>query len=433
MQRSVPRLTGRIRPRSTAADPPRHDVWAAHAAVAATGGLSGAAFYYAVTRRLVSFPQLPTPAAAAPLPSPELSAALPAMHAAVLKECYASELGDTALPAVARALELRADVNERSGGTAGGATALHVAAARAAPPRTVAALLSAGADVEAADPRGFRPLHAAALSGSPGLCLMLVSLGGADPNSRTSDGRTAAAIAAAHGHAAATEALLAAGAVADGATVRAAVNAPPSPEHEATLAVVLAKLGAGAADAVRAKDPAQGATAVHLAAAHGRREAVEALLAVAGPAAAADLDRAGLSPAHWALSRLNMNVFEPTACAHTEVLAALLAHAPETANTKSRKHRTTPVFDAAAALSRGGKSAAKAFSLLVDAGADTERAQGKFGLTALDALWLGWKAENLALDLTISAGKGGEVGLRLPRVLPRWLERKLGGAGRAPR
>jgi hypothetical protein len=80
------------------------------------------------------------------------------------------------------------------------AVGVHAAIAGAAGARVVAALLRHGADVNAEDAGGHRPLHLAAFEGDAETVQTLLAHGAAD--APTHDGRTALAIAEERGHAA---------------------------------------------------------------------------------------------------------------------------------------------------------------------------------------------------------------------------------------
>jgi len=101
--------------------------------------------------------------------------------------------------AVDALLAAQADVRARAENSHGN-TALHAAIAGAAGARVVAALLGHGADVNAEDAGGHRPLHLAAFEGDAETVQTLLAHGAAD--APTHDGRTALAIAEERGHAA---------------------------------------------------------------------------------------------------------------------------------------------------------------------------------------------------------------------------------------
>ena len=96
-------------------------------------------------------------------------------------------------------LAARADVHARSRNSHGN-TPLHAAAAGRGDIRIVSQLLAAGADVDAAEPAGYRPLHLAAGQGKAAVVDTLLARGAA-AEARTSDGKTALALAEEGGHA----------------------------------------------------------------------------------------------------------------------------------------------------------------------------------------------------------------------------------------
>jgi uncharacterized protein len=100
--------------------------------------------------------------------------------------------------AVDTLLAVRADVRARAE-NAHGNTALHAAIAGAAGARVMTALLRHGADVNAEDAGGHRPLHLAAFEGDAETVQMLLAHGASD--ARTRDGVTALEIAQQRGHA----------------------------------------------------------------------------------------------------------------------------------------------------------------------------------------------------------------------------------------
>jgi ankyrin repeat protein len=97
--------------------------------------------------------------------------------------------------------------------------ALHAALALSRDAATVGMLLEAGADPEAPEAAGYRPLHLAAVSGRTDLIRVLLEAG-ADPEARCDRGRSAAEYAGERGHAEAASMLEAA--VQEAAAVRAA-------------------------------------------------------------------------------------------------------------------------------------------------------------------------------------------------------------------
>ena len=107
----------------------------------------------------------------------------------------AAHFGETA--AVRLLLALGADPRARSR-NAHDNTPLHAALAGTAGLDLVAALSTAGAEVNAADGAGFAPLHLAAIRGDLALATRLL-LRGAETSSRTRDGQTPAGLARARG------------------------------------------------------------------------------------------------------------------------------------------------------------------------------------------------------------------------------------------
>ncbi len=81
-----------------------------------------------------------------------------------------------------------------------GNTPLHAALAGHRDRATVLSLLAAGSDARAIDAQGYVPLHLAASRGDTELCAVLRACG-ASTQARTSDGKSAADLAAEHGHA----------------------------------------------------------------------------------------------------------------------------------------------------------------------------------------------------------------------------------------
>ena len=100
--------------------------------------------------------------------------------------------------AVDALLEARADVHARSTNSHGN-TALHAAAAGRGDVRILSRLLARGADVNAVEPTGYRPLHLVAERGDVALLETLLAHG-ADATAQASDGKTALTVAEAHGH-----------------------------------------------------------------------------------------------------------------------------------------------------------------------------------------------------------------------------------------
>ncbi len=90
---------------------------------------------------------------------------------------------------IAALLEAGADVNARE--TRYGATALMFAAADSRNPDMIAALLAAGADVNARDANGQTPLFYAAILSRNSDFITLLLNAGADPKARDKSGKTA--------------------------------------------------------------------------------------------------------------------------------------------------------------------------------------------------------------------------------------------------
>ena len=125
-----------------------------------------------------------------------------------------------------------------------------IEAALADQPEAAAALIEAGADIEARNDRGFTALHAAAYSGSPRIATLLLDHGAA-VDARSMHKITPLHVAAEQNQAAVAELL-----IARGADVEAIQGDGYTPLSRATFYKSAA--GDGAAEAARRQMPAEG-------------------------------------------------------------------------------------------------------------------------------------------------------------------------------